>query len=480
LPDPAAAAETLPLPAPSADAAETLPAGGSSTRARVPARLGDYEIEAELGSGAMGTVFRARQVSLDRAVAIKIMQAGAHAGSERRERFQLEARAAARLRHAHLVAIHEVNESADGVPYLVMDLVDGESLEALLSRGPLPGREAAALIAPLAEALNYAHGQMILHRDVKPANVVLDQASGQPLLTDFGLAKHLDSSQGGPTVTGQVVGTPSYMAPEQARGGLLDARTDVYGLGATLYHCLTGEAPFSGGTILEVIGKVVDEEPEAPSRRVAVEPDLETICLACLAKDPDERYANAGALAADLRRYLGDEPIEARRPSLLQRELRALRRNQKASRITTFAVVVLVVAFGGVLRRLISNANWRLQEVRLRSRLASDRMQGVAALADKDPVAAAETLLVALIREEDARVQGAILGVVATDREAGRYPPGRKQLGWVLSFLERDDLDGDVRGKAWALARELASAGHQPPEGDDVQAWRAWWSTLAR
>jgi tetratricopeptide (TPR) repeat protein len=273
-------------------------------------KIGPYEVNGELARGAMGVVFRAKDPALDRDVAIKVML---HLGDDPQdlERFRREARATARLRHPSIVALHTVGNH-EGRPYLVMDLVEGESLHARVERdGPLPPREAAQLIATLAEALAYAHAQGVIHRDVKPANVLLDER-GAPLVTDFGLARREGEDQQ-LTHTGEIVGTPAYMSPEQAGGepGQAGPASDVYGLGATLYELLTGRPPFLADTLIEVFAAIVTEPPEPPrSLRPEVPPELESICLRCLAKEPADRLPSAAALAEALRRFL--DPKAAR------------------------------------------------------------------------------------------------------------------------------------------------------------------------
>ncbi|MBL4844528.1 MAG: serine/threonine protein kinase, partial [Planctomycetes bacterium] len=261
-------------------------------------RIGPYEIRTELARGGIGAVYRAYDPELEREVALKVLLSGVRAGDQELLRFRREAKAAARLLHPGIVAVHDVGED-QGLSYMVMDLIEGESLRDKIKREKtLPSRVAAGIGRDLALAVSHAHGHGILHRDLKPANVLLAGEEGRPLITDFGLAKdqrieeHL-------TRTGAVLGTPAYMPPEQARGLLdeLDARVDVYALGATLYHALAGRPPFDGRTALQVLQQVLREEPPPLS---GVDRDLKTICLRCLEKDKDARYASAQALADDL------------------------------------------------------------------------------------------------------------------------------------------------------------------------------------
>ncbi len=302
-------------------------------KVRLPWRVGRYEVKDELARGGMGIVYRAVHTGLGRELALKVLRLERVGGDRELERFQLEARAAARLVHPNIVAVHDVGECAAG-PFLVMDLVEGESLAARIAReGPLEPRAAASVVHALAGALAYAHAHAILHRDLKPANVLLS-TSGAPLIADFGLARDL-TTQDRLTETGLVVGTPSYMAPEQARGDVdaVDRRSDVYSLGATLYEALTGAAPFEGATALLTLRRVLMDDPVPPSKLApGIDADLETICLKCLEKEPHLRYGSAAALEEDLRRYLASEPITAARPSVVGRARRWLRRNPTLTR----------------------------------------------------------------------------------------------------------------------------------------------------
>jgi WD40 repeat protein len=275
-------------------------------------RFGDFELIAEIARGGMGVVYRARQVSLNRMVALKMILGGELATPDSVRRFRNEAEAAARLRHPNIVSIHEVGEH-EGQHYFAMELVEGPNFSALVRDGPLPAAKAAGYVQAVAEAVAHAHAQQVLHRDLKPSNILLDPFD-QPRVTDFGLARQLDRGFE-LTLSGQTMGSPGYMSPEQAGGrpGDVSVASDVYALGAVLYHLMTGRPPFQGGNLPAVLHQVMNEEPVSPRRlNPAVPMDLETIGLKCLDKDPGRRYASAQDLADELGRFLRDEPIEAR------------------------------------------------------------------------------------------------------------------------------------------------------------------------
>ena len=275
--------------------------------------FGDYELLGELGRGGMGVVYRARQVSLNRPVAVKMILAGDHAGSEQTARFLAEARAVAHLQHPNIVQIHEIGQH-NGLPYFSLEYVEGGSLAARLRDSSPSDLEAAQLVELLARTVHYAHGRGIVHRDLKPANILLT-ADGLPKVADFGLAKIL-TEESGATNTGAILGTPSYMAPEQAAGksSAIGPAIDVYALGAILYELLTGRPPFVGETNLETLRLVEEQTPERPRvHNPRVDQYLEAICLKCLEKAPQDRYASAEKLAEDLAAYGRGEPIQAAR-----------------------------------------------------------------------------------------------------------------------------------------------------------------------
>src|SRR5437016_416138 len=309
--------------------------------------LGDYELVEEVGRGGQGVVFRARQKSLNRTVALKVISLGQWASKAHLKRFRREAEAAASLDHPSIVPIYEVGER-EGACYFSMKFVEGGQLDEVVKRAPMSIRQAAELIAKVARTVHYAHEHGILHRDIKPGNILLD-AKGEPSLTDFGLAR-LVEAESTVTRTKEVMGTPSYMAPEQAVGNnaAVSSATDVYGLGAVLYQLLTGHPPFAGGTTYETIKLLLDTEPRQPRQlNPKVDRDLSTICLKCLEKDPKRRYSSALALAEDLEHWLKHEPIQARHIGVFTRGQKWVRRNP-TSALLAASLVALVAGSGWI------------------------------------------------------------------------------------------------------------------------------------
>jgi serine/threonine-protein kinase len=294
---------------------KAAPFSGPASRPVIPG----YDILEEVGRGTMGVVYKARHLRLNRLVALKVVLGGAHAHPEDLVRFLGEAEVLARFHHAHLVLIYEAGWH-DGHLYLAMELVEGGTLAQQCAAAHRAPRQAAELVESLARAVQHAHRRGVVHRDLKPSNVLLTKA-GRPKLTDFGLAKRLDGGDG-LTEAGALLGTPRYMAPEQALCGAVGPLADVYGLGAILYELLTGRPPFLDDSLLSTLERVVSEPPRAPRRvRPGVPRDLETVCLKCLHKDPADRYASAEALADDLRRFLAGQPVTARPPRAWRRAL---------------------------------------------------------------------------------------------------------------------------------------------------------------
>jgi eukaryotic-like serine/threonine-protein kinase len=349
------------------DSSATLPQQERSAELPRPAVPG-YEIDRELGRGGMGVVYLARQTKLNRPVALKMILAGAHASPQDRDRFRIEAQAAAQLQHPNIVQIYEIGE-ADGHPYLALEYIAGHGLDEHLTGTPWPPREAAELIEPLARAIHHAHEKGIIHRDLKPANILVvsggvvsrEWSEAKPLtthhsplttckITDFGLAKQIQEAEqrkAGPTQTGTVMGTPSYIAPEQARGqtSSVGPETDVYALGAILYELTTGRPPFRGETPLDTVLQVMSEEPVPPRRlQPKVPRDLEVVCLKCLEKDPSRRYSSALALAEDLRRFLDLKPIVARPASAPIWLLKWARRRPAAASMVVMTILVAAAA----------------------------------------------------------------------------------------------------------------------------------------
>jgi WD40 repeat protein len=431
-----------------------------------PAPAG-YEILGELGRGGMGVVYKARQVGLNRLVALKMILAGSHAGPDDLARFRTEAEAVAALQHPNIVQIYEVGER-DGLPFFSLELVEGGSLAGRLTGTPWPARPAAELVAALAGAMHHAHARGVIHRDLKPANILLVSGgvvSGegspspgiaipgltthhspltthQPKITDFGLAKQLDSAVGR-TRTGAVLGTPSYMAPEQAGGRSKDIGTacDIYALGAILYELLTGRPPFQAETPLDTVLQVISEEPVPPSRlQPKVPRDLETICLKCLQKEPARRYPQADDLAEDLGRFLAGEPIRARPIGLWGRAVKWARRRPAVAALAGGLVLVTAVGFALV--------TWNWQE-------ASDRAAAEAA-ARRDAQRQKQ------IAEEQKQSAETARRAAEQQRRLAELQAAELTLDRGLSFCEQGDIG---RGMLW-LVRALEKA---PADATDLR-----------
>jgi serine/threonine-protein kinase len=388
--------------------------------------VGDYELLEEIARGGMGVVFLARQRSLNRVVALKMILAGKLASAAEVQRFRAEAENAASLDHPHIVPIHEVGEH-DGLPYFSMKLIEGGHLGQRLEQFRGDPQSAARLVEAAAHAVHHAHQRGILHRDLKPTNILLD-AEGRPHLTDFGLAKRLECAAG-QTPSGAIVGTPSYMAPEQARGEgkQLTTATDVWALGAILYELLTGRPPFKAATDLDTILQVVSKEPVAVRRlRPKVPRDLETVCHKCMEKDPKKRYGGAAELAEDLRRFLGGEPVAARPLEMTGRIIRWCGRKPVVAGLLAALVLVFLTGLAGVL--------WQWQFAR---RNAAEAAQNAAAFQRERDTALrqqerAENHL-RILRTRLDRLNN--LGNAIRQRP-GQYTTGKAVLEEALAFYE--------------------------------------------
>jgi serine/threonine protein kinase len=363
-------AETVASPPADPDNRPTLPdRGETATESHGPISIPGYAVLEEVGRGGMGVVYKARQFNPPRLVALKMIHAGEHADPEQLARFRTEAEAIARLAHPSITHIHQVGEwhppgGGPAVPFLTLEYVAGTTLASRLKSGPpVEPRQAAGLIRRLAEGVHYAHQQGIVHRDLKPGNILLTgeegpDSLGDPKIVDFGLAKPLDGfastvSDGPQTRTGSVLGTPGYMAPEQAASKkTIGPPADVYALGAILYELLTGRPPFEGESTLETLLRVTSEEPVQPrSLRPKIPRDLETVCLTCLAKEPERRYPSAQELAKDLGRFLADRPVKVRPPSRRERLARWVRRHKELTYLAAGALGALAVVSAVVFTR---------------------------------------------------------------------------------------------------------------------------------
>ncbi len=344
----------------------TLPLGVGAVSTRqdaastFPRRFGDYELLAELGRGGMGVVYRARQLSLDRIVALKMVLGGSLASESNLARFQAEAQAVARLDHPQIVSVYEVGQH-DGQPFFTMRYVAGSTLAALLTGGPLPARQAAELLLPVCQAIQYAHERGVLHRDLKPSNILIDE-QGHPHVTDFGLAKQFENDT--PlTASGAIVGTPCYMAPEQAAGsrGKLSPASDVYSLGTILYQMLTGRPPFQAATPVDTMLLILEQDPLPPRLvNARANRELEMIALECLQKPAELRYASAGALAADLQAFLPDEPISARSGQFSQIVARWFRETHHATVLENWGLLWMWHSLALLIISLFTNwMQWR-------------------------------------------------------------------------------------------------------------------------
>ncbi|HTI68696.1 MAG TPA: protein kinase, partial [Candidatus Limnocylindria bacterium] len=363
-----------------------------------PRRFGRYDLLEQVGQGGFGVVYRARQVDLDRVVAVKVLRTGAFSTGAELRRFRAEAAAVAKLSHPNIIVVHEVGE-VDDTPFFSMELIAGPSLAALLKDGPLPPDRAATYIRAAAEGIHYAHSKGLVHRDLKPANILLD-SFGQPRVTDFGLA-HTSDAPHEFTHSGDFVGTLLYASPEQARGRHREVgpASDVWALGATLYELLTGRPPFRGDTAAQVQDRILNAEPPPPRQlRPNIPRDLERIVLKCLAKEPSRRYPSAEEMSRELGRFLRREPVRAQPVGILGKFVRWCRRRPATAApvISLFIVMFLATLAAGLFRRD------SLAAMEHGARLAAQAMR-----ADLNPIertveaAATRTELVELLRRHD-------------------------------------------------------------------------------
>jgi hypothetical protein len=447
------------MPVPHRDATVDLgPSASTAPEMTVPTQIryfGDYEIIREIARGGMGVVYRARQISLNRPVALKMILAGQLAGNDDVKRFYIEAEAAANLDHPGIVPIYEIGEH-HSQHFFSMGFVEGTSLAAKVANGPLPPHQAAALLVQISEAVQYAHEKEVIHRDLKPANVLLD-AQGHPKITDFGLAKKLQSDSG-LTHTGQVMGTPSYMPPEQAEGKKVGPAADVYALGAILYCLLTGRPPFQAATPMDTLIQVVGQDP-VPVRQLnaTVPKDLETICLKCLEKEPMKRYLSAAACGQDLGRFLAGEPIVARPVRAAERLVKLARRKPAIAALSAALPLVAAVGFTGVL--------WQWRKA-LDNLAVANTQRGIAQEKSREATEKAQSLERQLYfnRINLAQREWMANNSFASDEILNRCPPGLRNWEWSyvrrLCHLENLVINGGMAALAFSPdGRRVVSSG---------------------
>ena len=457
--------------------ASSGPAAGSE--GPLGRHFGDYELIEEIGRGGMGVVYKAQNARLDRTVALKMILAGHMATPADVHRFNAEVESAAHLDHPNIVPLYEVGEH-EKQRYFVMKLIEGGSLSDNLTRFAKNPRAAAEVLRTISLAVHYAHQRGILHRDLKPANILIDQA-GQPHVTDFGLAKRISGEPGYPS-SSAIVGTPSYMAPEQASGNKsLSTAIDVYSLGAILYELLTGRSPFRADTPFATLLQVVQKEPERPgSINARIDRDLETICLKCLAKEPERRYRSAEALAEDLERWLGGEPIRARRAGILERIFKWARRKKLAAAFIALSATAVVATIAGLTVGILAVAREKSRKEQALDNYMAALRNEESALAEMRRNAYYQTIALAApeIRAND---------VGRADRLLDSCPPDLRQWEWGalkrLAHAEQRTLNFPADPSATAFSRDgrlLATAGGALGEPGTIAFWDTGSGRLVR
>ncbi|MCO6042887.1 protein kinase [Aeoliella sp. ICT_H6.2] len=443
--------------------------------------IGDYEILEEIARGGMGVIFKARQQSLKRVVALKMILAGRLASPADVERFQLEARAAGRLKHPNIVPIHEVGEHR-GHHYFTMDLVEGRSLAEMVREETLSPHHAAEIVVKVAEAVEYAHQHGTLHRDLKPANILID-GGGEPHVTDFGLAKLLEVEDADElhelTATGQVLGTPSYMSPEQASGksALIGPASDIYSLGAILYSCIAGRAPFVAESTVDTIMQVLKKDPVSPRElNPSVPRDLETVCLKCLTKEPHKRYGTAQLMADDLHRYLEGRPVAARPVGRIERGWRWSQRNPVVASLASLIAASLLV--GTIVSSALAVRARNAAESERNARQEAEKSEANAkSLAEEMAILADEKS--ALAEREHAARDRAEAARMAAERSEQETKAAQRRTSRNLYVASMNLAPSAWRNNNIERLLQLLEA-TQPPYtgGEDLRGfeWQYWWN----